>query len=252
MVPTKQILNPVVQASIAGVSTALVCVTTMIFAVYVPSTRGFFNVGETMVYIAALLFGSKIGAFAGGFGSMFADIFLGYYYYAPATLVIKAVEGAVVGFLGQKESVVVRLHTKRDWKVFTSMIGILVGALIGLIGFLYYSGIVEFYSGIQPAGPISIVNIPIGFWLGLGVFIALLIAAIGFVSEPELGWMIISAIFGGLLMVLGYFLYQQLILGVLAIAEVPINIGQMTIGLIIAVPIVSFVRRALPLLKTKK
>lgn len=238
------------QVSVAGVFTALVCIATMAFTIYVPSTKGFFNIGETMVYIAALLFGSKIGAFAGGFGSMFADVLLGYYYYAPATLVVKAVEGGVVGFLGRKGRMVSRLHSKGEWKVFTSLIGILIGALISLIGFFYYSGIVEFYSGTQPGSPISTMTIPMGFWFGLGIFVALLIAVIGFVSEPEFGWMIISTVFGGLLMVTGYFLYQQLVLGVLAIAEVPVNIGQMTVGLIVATPIVSIVRRALPQLKS--
>ena len=75
------------------VFTSLVCVATMAFSVYVPHTRGFFNIGETIIYTTALLFGPFIGAFAGGVGSMVADIFLGYPYYAPATLIIKACEG---------------------------------------------------------------------------------------------------------------------------------------------------------------
>ncbi len=50
-------------------------------------------------------------------------------------------------------------------------------------------------------------------------------------------------------MVIGYFLYQQFILGVLAVAEIPVNIGQMTIGLIVALPIVRAIWRSLPSLK---
>jgi len=240
-----------VQLGIASVFTALVCVATMIFTVYVPSTRGFFNFGEIMVYIAALLFGSKVGAFAGGFGSMFADIFLGYYYYAPATLIIKALEGGLVGFLADKKRLFFKDHTKREWKIFTTGIGVLVGSLVSLIGFLYYSGMVEFYSGIPPSeNPISLIFIPMEFWIGLGIFVTLLIITTAFVSEPEYGWMVISTVFGGLLMVFGYFLYEQLILGVWAIAEVPVNIGQMTIGLIVATPIVKIIQRILPQLKS--
>ena len=67
----------------ASISTALVCVATMLFQVYVPATRGFFNIGESMVFLSALLFGPFVGAFAGGIGSMLADLLLGYYYYAP-------------------------------------------------------------------------------------------------------------------------------------------------------------------------
>jgi uncharacterized membrane protein len=240
-----------VQLGIASVFTALVCVATMSFTIYVPSTKGFFNIGETMVYIAALLFGPFVGAFAGGVGSMFADIFLGYYYYAPATLVIKALEGGLVGFLTRKKNRFSKSYNGREWKVFTAEIGVLIGALVSLIGFLYYSGIVEFYSGIPPPEtPTSTIFIPIEFWLGLGVLVALLIAAVAFISEPEFGWNVISTIFGGLLMVAGYFLYEQLFLGVFALAEVPVNIGQMTIGLIVATPIVKFVQRTLPQLKS--
>ncbi|MGQ9507405.1 MAG: ECF transporter S component [Candidatus Bathycorpusculaceae bacterium] len=236
--------------SIAVVFMALTCVATMSFTLYVPSTKGFFNIGETMVYITALLFGPLIGAFAGGVGSAIADILLGYYYYAPATLVIKAVEGGIVGFLGRKKSVFSKLHTKFEWKIFTLEMGVLVGALTSLIGFLYYSGTVEFYYGFPPSeNPTSTFFIPIEFWLGLGIFVAVLMAVIAFVSEPEYGWIVISTILGGLLMVLGYFLYEQFILGVLAIAEVPVNIGQMTVGLIIATPIVKIIQRTLPQIK---
>jgi uncharacterized membrane protein len=225
----------------------------MIFTVYVPSTKGFFNIGETMVYTAALLFGPLVGAFAGGVGSMLADVLLGYYYYAPATLVVKALEGGVVGFLSRKTPLLSKFHTKREWKIFTFEIGALVGILVSLLGFLYYSGTVEFYSGIPPPeNPTSTLLIPMEFWLGLGAFTAILITCIALVSEPEYGWTVTSIVFGGLLMVFGYFLYEQFILGVLAIAEIPVNIGQMTIGLIVATPLVKIIKRTLPQLKSWK
>jgi hypothetical protein len=56
-------------------------------------------------------------------------------------------------------------------------------------------------------------------------------------------------------MVAGYFLYQQLLIGplfgisVLAIAEIPINIGQMLVGLVASIPIVRTIWRSLPSLK---
>ncbi|MGB9683935.1 MAG: ECF transporter S component [Candidatus Bathyarchaeales archaeon] len=235
------------QLSIMGVFTALVCIATISFTVYVPSTKGFFNIGETMVYTAALLFGPLVGAFAGGVGSMFADVFLGYYYYAPATLIIKALEGLIVGFLSQKGQAFVKAYTKREWRIFTIEMGVLIGMLVSLIGFLYYSGIVELYSGIVSAeNPASTVFIPVEFWFGVGALAVLLVAVLAFVSEAEFGFAIISCIFGGLWMVFGYFIYEQLFLGVFALAEVPINIGQMTIGLIVATPIVRVIKRALP------
>ncbi|MEM3055504.1 MAG: hypothetical protein QXM52_07355, partial [Candidatus Bathyarchaeia archaeon] len=98
--------------------------------------------------------------------------------------------------------------------------------------------------------PAAVIFIPTEFWLGLGVLVALLISTIALIYEPEFGLTVVSCIFGGVFMVLGYFLYEQFFLGVFAIAEVPINIGQMTMGLIVATPIVKVVRRTLPQIKS--
>jgi uncharacterized membrane protein len=239
-----------VKLTVTIIFSVLVCVATMSFTIYVPSTKGFFNIGETMVFITALLFGPIVGTFAGGVGSMFADIFLGYYHYALATLVIKAFEGGLVGFLNRKKFFT-KFLDKRKWKVFTFFIGVLVGTLVSYIGFFYYSGVVEVYSGFPPSeNPILTIFIPIEFWIILGFLVTFLITAVAFISEPEFGWMVISTIIGGLSMVSGYFLYQQFILGVVALAEVPINIGQMTIGVIVATPIVKIIQSTLPQLKS--
>jgi len=227
-----------------SIFTPLVCVATMIFSIYVPHTEGFFNIGETMVYITALLFGPLVGAFAGGVGSALADVLLGYTQYWPGTLVIKACEGAVVGFLGGKMP---KIKSKHSWVLFTVFMGILVGFLLSFVGSQYYSGSVETYFGLPPPeNPTSTINIPVEFWYILGGTAAFLIFLMGFVFEPEFGWTIMVIFIGGLVMVAGYFLYEQLILGkVLAIAEIPINIGQMLVGLIVAVPVIRAVRRYL-------
>ncbi len=63
----------------------------------------------------------------------------------------------------------------------------------------------------------------------------------------------IAIFIGGFEMVLGYFLYEQLVLGypfALALAEVPFNIVQMLIGMIIAIPVMHAVLRIFPQLKS--
>lgn len=207
-----------------------------------------------MVYITALLFGPLVGAFAGGVGSTLADIFLGYPYYAPATLIVKACEGAVVGVLAQRR---LKFSSKLQWKVFTVTFGLIAGVLLGAIGSLYYSGSVELYIGFPPSeSPTLNLFVPEEFWYALGGLVVLLVGLMGFVFEPEFGWLIITTLIGGSVMVIGYFIYQLLFLGplfgyyVVAIAEIPVNIGQMTIGLIVALPIVRAIWRSLPSLKS--
>ena len=51
-------------------------VTTQIPPIPIPATSGYFNIGETTIYIAALIFGPLVGALAGGLGSALSDAFL--------------------------------------------------------------------------------------------------------------------------------------------------------------------------------
>ncbi len=237
-----------IRLSITAIFTSLVFVATVIFSIYVPHTEGFFNIGETMVYTTALLFGPLVGAFAGGVGSMLADMFLGFFNYAPATLVIKACEGAVVGVLSKKRP---KFSSKHQWKTFTVIFGLIAGVLLGTIGSVYYSGSVELYLGFPPPeSPTLNLFVPKEFWYSLGGLVILLISLIGFVFEPEFGWFVLSILIGGSLMIIGYFLYEQFFMGVAAVAEIPVNIGQMTVGLIVALPIVRAIWRSLPSLKS--
>lgn len=67
---------------------AVVCVATMIIEIPSPA-NGYVNLGDCFVLLCGWLLGPWYGAAAAGIGSMFADIFAGYLYYAPATLIIK-------------------------------------------------------------------------------------------------------------------------------------------------------------------
>jgi len=225
--------------------TAFVCIATIIFSVYVPSTEGFFNIGESMVFLSALLFGPYVGAFSGGVGSMLADLILGYPHYAPATLVIKACEGFVVGFLVRHNP---RLRSRIQWKTFTVLLGVLIGFLLAAVGSSYYSGEIELTLGFTT----FTLSLPWELWIILGALAAALISLVGFSTDPQFGWTVFSIIVGGLTMVLGYFTYQMFIIGwlfniqVIAVAEIPVNIGQMTIGALIALPTAKMIWQAFP------
>ena len=172
-----------IKITLAAVFATLVfIVTSQIPPIPIPAKGGYYNVGEATIYVAALLFGSFVGAFSGGIGAMLADVYLGYGHFAPGTLIIKGVEGAIVGFLNIKLKKFIPNASMRA---------------------------------------------------------------------------IISVIVGGLEMVAGYFLYETLLamlfpsLEIYALAEIPLNIGQMLAGLIIAVPVMHAVLRIFPQLKSQ-
>ena len=57
------------------------------------------NLGDSMIFVTAIVFGRKYGLAAGGLGSALADILGGYATWAPWTLVIKGIEGNLAGML---------------------------------------------------------------------------------------------------------------------------------------------------------
>lgn len=81
---------------------ALTTVATMVIQIPIPATKGYLNVGDTVVIASALLMGKLAGGLIGGIGSALADLLSGYAYYAPITLVVKGLEGFVAGLLHEK------------------------------------------------------------------------------------------------------------------------------------------------------
>lgn len=121
----------VLSLSMISIFAALTCVVTMLIAIPIPATQGFINIGDGMVMITGLLFGPLIGAIAGGVGSALADVFLGYTIYAPATLVIKGLEGFVVGLIS---------NPKKNYKKlnYRDILGVFFGGLIMVFGYFIY------------------------------------------------------------------------------------------------------------------
>lgn len=85
-----------------AIFSALVAVATMVLNLPLPHVHGFINVGDSVIFVAGLLFGPVVGGLAGGLGSMLADLLLGYAHWAPWTLVIKGIEGVIVGSLARR------------------------------------------------------------------------------------------------------------------------------------------------------
>ena len=84
-----------------GVLTALTTAITFATFVYFAPTKGYFNMGDSMVFFCAFAFGWRAGAICGGVGSAVADVLLGAGFFAPYTLMAKGSEGLVAGVIGR-------------------------------------------------------------------------------------------------------------------------------------------------------
>lgn len=224
------------------VFTVLVFAATIVIQVYQPATGGYFNLGETVIYVTAMISSPIVAGIAGGVGASLADVVTGYGIFAPATLVIKFTEGLVAGILVRR----LRQLNKVYAITIGSIMAIIYGLLLAYLGTTYLSG--ELFLGPEWAS-ITIV-LPVFFWLAAAGLIFLLILYLALArkyhSVEALGLMI-----AGFIMVTGYFLYEYFVSNPLtgreplaAIAEIPVNISQAVIGASIALPVVVFLRRA--------
>jgi uncharacterized membrane protein len=115
-----------------GILTALTAAIT--YASYTPfsPTKGYFNLGDSMVFFSALTFGWRAGSVCGGIGSAAADILLGSGIYAPITLVAKGGEGFVAGVLGYS----------KKWTTWRVPIAVCVGGAFMILTYFFAEWIV--------------------------------------------------------------------------------------------------------------
>ncbi len=97
----------------------LAFVGTTVIRVPIPATGGYFNLGDTFVMTAALLYGPWVGALVGLIGPAAADA-VGFPQFILATAVVKCCEGGVVGLIGT------RRENGRPRPVIALILGILV------------------------------------------------------------------------------------------------------------------------------
>jgi len=225
--------------SITAIFTGLVAVATIALKVDIPQTKGYFNLGDSMVYITAILFGPLVGSIAGGVGSMFGDIILGAFPYPPGTLIVKGIEGFIVGYISHKSNPLEKW--KRAWRLVTVALGVVLAFLIYELGSIYYGVEWQF----TPLGVyIGSFQLNPTFWIVVAFLLEAFILYIGVGFDPKVVWQGLAILIGGVEMIIGYFLYEYyaVALGWTALYEVPFNIGQAVIGLAIAIPVAKAVK----------
>jgi uncharacterized membrane protein len=100
MAPSEDV-KKLFQVGIIAAFATLAFVGTAVIRVPIPATGGYFNLGDTFVMTAALLYGPGVGALVGLIGPAAADA-VGFPQFILATAVVKCCEGGVVGLIGAR------------------------------------------------------------------------------------------------------------------------------------------------------
>ena len=98
---TKQLIIAALFAALTFVGTSVIKIPTV--------TQGYIHPGDGFVILSGLLLGPVYGTLAAGLGSALSDLLGGYFIYAPATFIIKALS-ALTAFL------VFKALTKKETK----------------------------------------------------------------------------------------------------------------------------------------
>lgn len=134
----------------------------------IPVGPGYLNFGEIVIYTAAFLFGSIVGGLAGGIGAAAADLILGFAVWSPITLIVKGLEGFVVGKVSGES-------------IKSKLLAVLLGAPIMIAGYVSATWYLYGY----PAAIFSELPIDI-LQAGLGAVVAIPLAHVLEAFIPQL------------------------------------------------------------------
>jgi uncharacterized membrane protein len=133
-------------------------------------------------------------------------------------------------------------------EIFIYIAAILFGPLIGGFAGGVGAGLADALTGYFNFAPATlIIKFCEGFFIGLIIFKIQLKYWEGWKQRGLLCGIIAV---GGLIMVIGYFIYETILYGLLpALGEVPINFIQLIVGLIVAVPASIGIQKAYPIME---
>ncbi|RLF16702.1 MAG: hypothetical protein DRJ66_02825 [Thermoprotei archaeon] len=92
-----------IEIAVIAVFSALTAVVTAYVGSFFPSpTGGYTHIGDSIIFIAALLFGARVGSFVGAIGSMVADLIVHYRFWY-VSIIAHGLEGFIAGIAKGKK-----------------------------------------------------------------------------------------------------------------------------------------------------
>lgn len=154
---------------ISALLIALVFVSTYFIQIRLPISLngGLIHLGNTMLFVAAIVFGKKKGAIAGAFGMALFDIVSEWTAWAPFTFVVRGVMGYIIGSIANARG-------KNGESLTWNIIAIVVGGLWMLLGY-YITEVILYGNWYSPITSIpgNITQLVAGAILGLPLVKAL-------------------------------------------------------------------------------
>lgn len=121
----------------AALMAAITCVATMVIKIPTP-TMGYIHPGDAVVLLSGFLLGPVYGGLSAGIGSMFADVFCGYFSYAPATLIIKFLTALFAGLCFRAFSGKISGAEHRGKRIALAGVSGIIGEAFMVLGYFVF------------------------------------------------------------------------------------------------------------------
>jgi len=234
--------DSLIKIIMTGLMAALVFIATSIIKVPI-ANGGYIHFGDAFIFLSVMLLGPVYGAFASGVGSMLSDLLSPYAQWALPTLIIKSVMAIIMGFT-------IKQRSQKNTIIFSSaVLTAWVGFIAGLKGMVAKS--VRFSSeeladalSTEP-GTISEAASQLQWKLtssAIFVFILVFGALVYWIVKKRNIQFFNPRIFLGMIscgswMIIGYYFTEYILYGnaVSPIFSIPMNLLQLSAGIIIAV-----------------
>ncbi|MDI9483740.1 MAG: ECF transporter S component [Bacillota bacterium] len=224
-----------------GLMTALVFIATSIIKIPF-ANGGYIHFGDAFIFLSVLLLGPFYGAFASGTGSMLSDLLSEYAQWAFPTLIIKSVMAVIMGFI-------IKHRSQKNTIIFSSAIlTVWIGFMAVLKNMMAKS---TRFSTDSPADALeinseTIVKMASSLQLKLSAAILIFFLIFGVLVywivkkrnitgfNPRI---ILGMISCGSWMIIGYYFAEYFLYGnaISPIFSIPMNLFQLSTGIIIAV-----------------
>ncbi len=155
-------LSPAMIALVALLVALTTILTGWTLRVPVPATQGYFNLSDVPITFIGLIFGPWVGLAAGGVGTALADLFGGYAFFAPVSLIAHGSEGLLIGLLG-----------RRRRSVPGMILAWAPGALAMVLVYFLAEGVLKGWPAAVVEVPINLVQAVLGAAAGIPLVLAL-------------------------------------------------------------------------------
>lgn len=154
---------------LSGLLISLVFIATKFINLRLPLSinGGLIHLGNTMLFVSALVFGKKKGAVAGAFGMGLFDVVSGWMAWAPFTFVIRGVMGYMIGSIAYAGG-------RNGQNIFWNLVAIFLSGIWMLAGY-YLAEVILYGNWLTPVTSIpgNVIQIVAGAILGLPIVTAL-------------------------------------------------------------------------------